>query len=104
MVRCGSLPEKSRGRNPSVLPAPKSAPWEGQRPGIGGRPCRGALGRVVTIESSLTFVDAHANIFGSPGLGDRVILGDEDRTDERPVQRRWSLDLPRIMEQIASWG
>jgi hypothetical protein len=60
--------------------------------------------KVVTIESSLTFVDAHANIFGSLGLDYGVILGDEDLTDERPVQRRWSLDVPRALEQIAAWG
>jgi hypothetical protein len=60
--------------------------------------------RVVTIESSLTFVDAHTNIFGSLGLDYGVILGDEDLTDPRASQRRWSLDVPRALERIAAWS
>ncbi|GGC41765.1 hypothetical protein GCM10011504_20250 [Siccirubricoccus deserti] len=60
--------------------------------------------RVVTIESTLTFVDAHTNIFGSLGLDYGVILGDEDLTDPRASQRRWSLDVPRALERIAAWS
>jgi capsular polysaccharide biosynthesis protein len=58
--------------------------------------------RVVTIESTLGFIDGHTNIFGSLGLDYGVILGDEDRTDQRPVQWRWRLDVPRALEQIAA--
>lgn len=56
--------------------------------------------RVITIESTTKFIDAHTNIFGSSGLEYGVIFGREDRTDPRPNQKRWSLDVDRAVEII----
>jgi capsular polysaccharide biosynthesis protein len=56
--------------------------------------------RVITIESTTNFIDAHTNIFGSAGLEYGVIFGREDRTDPRPNQKRWSLDVDRAVEII----
>jgi capsular polysaccharide biosynthesis protein len=55
---------------------------------------------VVTIESGVGFVHEHTNIFGSMGLDYGVILGDEDPTDPRPYQRRWTLNVAAAMERI----
>jgi hypothetical protein len=59
---------------------------------------------VVTIESTLVFADAHTNLLGSLDLAYGVVLGDEDRTDPRRDQRRWSLDVEQAVAQIAAWG
>ncbi|ALN74592.1 DUF563 domain-containing protein [Aureimonas sp. AU20] len=50
--------------------------------------------QVVTIESTGVFLDAHTNLFSSLGLAYGVVIGEEDRTDPRPSQRRWRLDVP----------
>jgi hypothetical protein len=56
---------------------------------------------VITIESTTSFVDAHTNIFASLGHDYAIILGEEDLDDPRPVQRRWTLDVPRALDLIA---
>lgn len=56
--------------------------------------------RVVTIESTTAFIDAHTNIFGSAGAEYGVIFGREDRADPRPSQKRWSLDVDRAVDII----
>jgi capsular polysaccharide biosynthesis protein len=59
--------------------------------------------RVVTIESTTVFADGHSTMFASSGLEWAVIFGDEDRTDPRPVQRRWHLDVAAAVQQVAQF-
>jgi len=56
--------------------------------------------KIVTIESTTGFIDAHTNIFASLGLTYGVILGEEDATDPRPDQRRWTLNVPAAITEI----
>lgn len=60
--------------------------------------------RLVTLESGLTFVDAHCNIFASMGLDYGVVIGEEDPTDPRPSQKRWKLDLDKAVPAIAAFA
>jgi hypothetical protein len=59
--------------------------------------------RVVTIESGVVFVNSHTNLFGSLGLDYGVILGEEDSSDPRPVQKRWTLNVPAAIKQITEF-
>jgi hypothetical protein len=60
--------------------------------------------KVVTIESGTTFIDGHTNIFASMEFEYGVIFGEEDLTDPRLVQRRWTLDVDSAIAQIVQFG
>lgn len=59
--------------------------------------------KVVTIESTTVFVDAHANLFASVGLEYGIILGEEDVTDTSAAQKKWKLDVPPALAKIAEF-
>lgn len=61
--------------------------------------CR-APTRIVTIESTTTYLDAHTNIFASRGLEYGVIMGEEDLSDPRPEHRRWRLDVAGAVQAV----
>ena len=56
--------------------------------------------RLVTIESSMSWVASHVNMFASLGLSCGVILGKQDMSDPEPVHKRWQLDIEAAMRQI----
>jgi capsular polysaccharide biosynthesis protein len=55
---------------------------------------------IITIESSAEFVDSHFNLFASCGLRCGIILGEQDVSDPRPIQKRWSLNVSAACRQI----
>lgn len=63
--------------------------------------CR-APTRVITIESTRVYLDAHTNIFASRGLDYGVIMGEEDLSDPRTEHRRWRLDVPSAVAAVRS--
>jgi capsular polysaccharide biosynthesis protein len=56
--------------------------------------------RVVSIESSTSFVHSHAQMFGGLGLPFGIIFGRQDLTDQTPVQKRWSLDVAGVIKAL----
>ncbi len=56
--------------------------------------------RVVSLESSDAFLNPHTNLLSSLGLRYGVIVGIQDATDQRPVHRRWTVDVARIIETV----
>jgi capsular polysaccharide biosynthesis protein len=56
--------------------------------------------RVVSIESSTSFVHSHALMFGGLGHPFGIIFGRQDLTDETPVQKRWSLDVAGVIRAL----
>lgn len=58
--------------------------------------------RVVSIESSNTWIEAHANLFASAGMDYAVIFGRQDLSVTDTPQKPWTLDVPRAIEAIRS--
>ncbi len=56
--------------------------------------------RVVTIESSASFVHGHAALFASTGHPFGVIFGKQDLSDETPVQKRWTVDVGGVVSAM----
>jgi hypothetical protein len=56
--------------------------------------------KVVTIESTTEFLEAHTNMFASLGHRYSVIIGQEDLSDTRTVHRRWTVEVPRVVRTI----
>jgi len=52
--------------------------------------------RVISIESSNSFIHGHATLFASLGLRYAVIFGRQDITDLTEVQKRWSIDVTAL--------
>jgi hypothetical protein len=63
--------------------------------------CRPGI-RLLDIESSTTFLQAHSNLFASCQLRYGLALGVGDPNDARGEHRRWSLDLDRALPAIAA--
>ena len=67
--------------------------------------CRAGT-RLLDIESTTLYLDAHANIFAGCGLDYGLMIGREDDTDDSASHRRWSIDLdaacPAIVEFMES--
>jgi capsular polysaccharide biosynthesis protein len=59
--------------------------------------------KIVSIESGMGFLDSHTNIFASAGLCYGVIVGEEDDSDPRPTQKRWSVQVDRVVSAIAKF-
>jgi Glycosyltransferase 61 len=59
--------------------------------------------RIVSIESSLAFVDGHASLFASLGHAYGFIFGQQDPTDDTFVHKRWTIDVPRAVAAIESF-
>ena len=56
--------------------------------------------KVLDIESSTRFLEAHSNIFSSCGLEYSLMVGREDPDDPADIHKRWWLDLPRAMPEV----
>jgi capsular polysaccharide biosynthesis protein len=56
--------------------------------------------KVVTIESSVAFVDNHATLFASLGHDYGVILGSRDVTDDAWPHHRWTVDVAGVVRSI----
>ena len=59
--------------------------------------------RVMDIESTPWFVEAHSNIFAGTGLPYGLAIGREDPADASPAHRRWSIDLDAAWPAIAAF-
>jgi capsular polysaccharide biosynthesis protein len=56
--------------------------------------------RVLDIESTPLFLEAHTNIFSSALLEYGVMIGQEDPTDERSDHRRWHVEVGRVLAAV----
>jgi capsular polysaccharide biosynthesis protein len=56
--------------------------------------------RVVSIESSTTFVHGHAMLFGSLGLRYGIVFGMQDAADVAPVHKKWTIDVSGALAAI----
>ena len=60
--------------------------------------------RLVTVESGMTWVDSHCNIFASRGLDYGVILGRQDPDDPTLHHARWTLDVAAAVAAIGAFA
>lgn len=56
--------------------------------------------RVITIESSSTYITAHTELFASLGLDYGVIFGEQDLEDPTPDHKRWHVDVARVQAHV----
>jgi capsular polysaccharide biosynthesis protein len=59
--------------------------------------------RIVTIESSASFVHAHACLFGALDHPYGVVFGQQDAEDETPVQKRWTVNVEGVVQAVAQY-
>lgn len=59
--------------------------------------------RLLDIESTPLFLDAHSNVFAGAGLEYGLVIGREDTADSSLAHRRWTLDLDAAMPAIAEF-
>jgi len=59
--------------------------------------------RLLDIESTALYLDAHSNIFAGCRLDYGLMIGTEDTADSSPAHRRWSVDLDAAMPAIADF-
>lgn len=59
--------------------------------------------RIMDIESTALFLDAHSNVFAGAGLDYGLMIGREDPADSSVAHRRWSIDLDAAMPVIAGF-
>ena len=59
--------------------------------------------KIVDIESEPHWIYAHAGLFASCQLRYGLFVGRADPSDERPVHRRWSVDIEPLMDCLASF-
>jgi capsular polysaccharide biosynthesis protein len=59
--------------------------------------------RMMDIESTSLYLDAHSNIFAGRGLEYGLMVGQEDPADDSLAHRRWSIDLNAAMPAIADF-
>ncbi len=59
--------------------------------------------RLLDIESTPLFLDAHSNVFAGSGLEYGLMIGREDQADGSLAHRRWSIDLDAAMPVIADF-
>ena len=59
--------------------------------------------RLLDIESTPLFLDAHSNVFAGAGLEYGLIIGREDLVDSSLAHRRWTLDLHAAMPAVAAF-
>ncbi len=59
--------------------------------------------RLLDIESTPLFLDAHSNVFAGAGLEYGLIIGREDLADSSVAHRRWTLDLDAAMPAVAAF-
>ena len=59
--------------------------------------------RLLDIESTPLFLDAHSNVFAGAGLEYGLVIGREDGADSSLAHRRWTLDLDAAMPEVAEF-
>jgi len=59
--------------------------------------------RLLDIESTPLFLDAHSNVFAGAGLDYGLVIGREDAADSSLAHRRWTVGLDRAMPAIADF-
>ncbi len=59
--------------------------------------------RIMDIESTPLFLDAHSNIFAGAGLEYGLMIGREDLADSSLAHRRWSIDLDAALPAVAGF-
>lgn len=59
--------------------------------------------RLLDIESTPLFLDAHSNVFAGAGLEYGLVIGREDLADSSLAHRRWTLDLDAAMPTVAKF-
>jgi len=59
--------------------------------------------RLLDIESTPLYLDAHSNIFAGCGLEYGLMIGREDEADDSVTHKRWSIDLEAAMPAIADF-
>ena len=59
--------------------------------------------RLLDIESTPLFLDAHSNVFAGAGLEYGLMIGREDLADSSLAHRRWALDLDAAMPVVAAF-
>ena len=59
--------------------------------------------RLLDIESTPLFLDAHSNVFAGAGLQYGLIIGQEDLADGSLAHRRWTLDLHAALPAVAAF-
>jgi len=59
--------------------------------------------RLMDIESTPLYLDAHSNVFAGCGLDYGLMIGQEDRADSSLAHKRWSIDLDAAMPAIADF-
>ena len=64
--------------------------------------CR-AGARLLDIESTPLFLDAHSNVFAGAGLEYGLVIGREDSADSSLAHRRWTLDIDAVMPTVAAF-
>ncbi len=58
---------------------------------------------VIDIESEDNWIYAHAGLFASCGLPYGLVVGKPDPTDDRPVHRRWTVDIDALTRRIKDY-
>ena len=59
--------------------------------------------RLLDVESTPLFLDAHSNVFAGAGLEYGLVIGREDSADSSLAHRRWTLDLHAAMPAVAAF-
>ena len=59
--------------------------------------------RLLDIESTPLFLDAHSNVFAGAGLEYGLVIGREDLADSSVAHRRWTLDLDAACPAVAAF-
>lgn len=59
--------------------------------------------KVIDLESEPNWIYAHSGLFASCQTRYGLVIGRTDPTDERPVHRRWTVDVPALMDRISSF-
>ena len=59
--------------------------------------------RLLDIESTPLFLDAHSNVFAGAGLEYGLIIGREDSADSSLAHRRWTFELDEAMPAVAAF-
>ena len=59
--------------------------------------------KVIDIESEPNWIYAHAGLFASCQMRYGLFVGQVDPADERPVHRRWTVNIDALMDRISSF-
>ena len=60
--------------------------------------------KLIDIESEPHWIYAHAGLLASCGLRYGIFVGVVDSADTRAVHRRWSVDIPALLDRVRRFG